>query len=286
MDFRCFVHVYIILVVVLNTCFGLPGKRKLCVEYRISHGHKIANFLGVSHHDSESGCLLQCCRFPKCTAYNYMQNGTCQLLPRIRACSEPEKLGGSFFVHLADCRGDIVWQIDHPNMNASKQCLLWHRTPGGGVICPPEILRGPDNKFCAGLVAEKGLYLSGWYTNGKFRVISEYGTRLYCKAGYFLQVQPNCLHMWQDYTVGDTIPEHAVQASVWKDGTPLYIVAARFWKWYMGYYLPSAKRSFVLADGIESPTHVKILIMKWFSHWWILQVSSFLSFIKKPIVNK
>ena len=252
----------VIMAVGLEIILGRSDKRKLCVEYRVSNGHRNENFLGVSHYKSASRCLQQCCRFPLCSAYNYLQNGTCQLLPRTGNCNAPEKLEGSSYVNLRDCRGDIVWQVNRPDIKTSKQCIIWHRPLGGSVICFSEILRAPDNKYCAGVGANKGLYLPGWYENGKFRVVSEQSTKLICKAGYFLQVTPNCSSMWQDYTVGDPIPGQAVQISVWKDGTPLYMVAVRIGFWYVGYYLPSAKRTFVLVRQVESPTNVKMLIMK------------------------
>ena len=261
MAFKYFVYVYIILSVALKAVAGISSKRKLCVEYRTSGGHRNANFLAVSHYESESKCLQQCCRLPRCTAYNYIQNGTCQLLPSIGACNAPEKLPGSSYVHLGDCRGETVWQVGHTEMK-EKPCLIWHSPVVDSDICPPEILRGADNKYCAGLGVNKGLYLPGWYQKGKFRAVSEAGIKLFCPGGYFLQVRPNCSSSWQDYTVGDPVPAQAEQVSVWKDGSPLYMVTKRFGFWYFGYYLPSEKRTFMVIRQVESPTNVKILILQ------------------------
>ena len=221
LGFGYFVYVYIILAVALRTMSGKLHKRKLCVEYRISQDKKKADFLWVGHYTHESGCLQRCCRHSKCSAYNYLQSGTCQLLPAIRDRNEPEKLGGSSYVQLADCTADIVWQVDHNGMKASRPCLIWHRPLGGKVICPPEMLKGPDNRYCAGVGLNKGLYLPGWYDIGQFRLISDKVAPLWCEDGYFLQVRPNCSSLWQNYTVGDPIPEQAAQIRVWKDGTPV-----------------------------------------------------------------
>ena len=176
-----------------------------------------------------------------------MQIGTCKLLPGIHTCHVPDELEGSFFVHLTDCNGDVAWQVDHPDINANKKCLTWHRPLHDSVICPPDVLRTPNNKVCAGVGANKGLYLPGWYDTGKFRVISAEGTILRCTDGYFLEVKPDFPVLWQDYTIADPIPGQAVQISVWKDGTPLCLVAARFTtRWLIGYYLTTAKRTFFL----------------------------------------
>ena len=263
MGFGHFVYIYIILAVVSQKALGITSTRKLCMEFRICHSHRNADFLGVTHHKCESGCLRQCGRLRDCSAYNYLQNGTCQLLPRPDNCHAPEELKGSSYVHLADCNGDLAWQVDHPYMNANKQCLTWHRPLRDSATCPSEMLREPDNTFCAGVVASKGLYLPGWYVNGKFRVISAKGTNIWCENGYFLRVSPNCSSTWQDYTAGDPIPGQAVPVSVWKDGTPLFMVAARFMRgWRTGYYLTTVKRTFLLIKDFKSPTNVKILIVQ------------------------
>ena len=112
MSFGHFVSVFIILSAAMKTIWGLSGKRKLCVEDRISGGHSNADSLGVSLYKTESGCLRQRCHLPKCSAYNYQQNGTCQLLPRTGgACDTPGELEGSSFVYLTGCNGEVLGKL-------------------------------------------------------------------------------------------------------------------------------------------------------------------------------
>ena len=265
MELRSFVLGCIVLIVGLKATHAMFAKRKMCVEYRISNSHRNASFLGVIHDKSESGCLQQCGRRPECNAYNYLRKGACQLLRRTGDCHEPDELDGSLFVHLADCSGGKVWQVDSSDRNINAQCLIWHRSFQNSVNCPQEILRGPGKISCAGVGVNKGLYLPCWFNNGKFRMISENGAPLRCDGnggGYLLQVRPNCSSTWQDYTVGDPIPAHAAQVGVWKDGNPLYMVAARIGAGRIGYYLPSAKRTFILKYITQSPESVLMLIIK------------------------
>ena len=120
---------------------------------------------------------------------------------------------------------------------------------------------------CWAAVAEnKGLHLPCCYKNGKFRIVSEDGTALRCigdGSRYILHVRPNCSIMWQDYTIGDPIPAKAAQVSVWKDFSPLYMVAAKFGLLKIGYYSPAAKRIFILARTPRNPSNVQILIINW-----------------------
>ena len=98
--------------------------------------------------------------------------------------------------------------------------------------CPAEMLRSLDNNTCAGVGARKGLYLPGWYDSGVFRIVAEEEEQIACRnygAGYLIQVKTECTSMWQPYNVGDPIPDKALQIGVWKDGTPLYMVAKLQW---------------------------------------------------------
>ena len=248
MYLRVYVIVHIIgaLVLELKTIewIFVKGRYVWNIAYQIVI--QMLTFL-ITHDKSESECLQQCVRRRKYSAYNHLQNGTCQLLQRTGACQNPDELEGSSFVHLADCRGDIDWQVYHPDRNVNTRCMSWQRPQYGNLICPPGILRGPDNGYCVGVAANRGLYLPCWFQNAKYRLVSEDGKPRRCKgngAGCLLCVRPNCSDTWQDYTVGDPVPWHAVSVNDWKNGSPLYIVAARFPQgWRIGYYLLSAKQT-------------------------------------------
>ena len=70
--------------------------------------------------------------------------------------------------------------------------------------------------------------------------------------------------VWQDYNVGDPIPQNAVQVSVWRDGTPLYGVD--FFHnggYYIGYYLPTIRKVYIMAGEVFSPTIVEMLVRNW-----------------------
>ena len=260
MDFPNLLFKYIALIVELKKIQWVVVKRKICVEYRMSNSRMRAKFLGIIHDKPESGCLQQCSRLHSCSAYNYLKNGTCQLLSRTDGCHVPYGIEGSFFVNLADCSGDIVWQAGNPDGNFNTQCLSRHSPLYGNVT-------GLRIGKCWAAVAEnKGLHLPCCYKNGKFRIVSEDGTALRCigdGSRYILHVRPNCSIMWQDYTIGDPIPAKAAQVSVWKDFSPLYMVAAKFGLWKIGYYSPAAKRIFILARTPRNPSNVQILIINW-----------------------
>ena len=266
MEFVFFVYVCIIWAVALKTISGLTATRKLCVEYRVSNSRRGPTFLGIVHHTHESGCLRQCGRLSECSADNYLNNDTCQLLSPSGDCNAPDELEGSSYIHLADCRGDIPRHADSLSRTADTQCLIWHRPLDDSVICPQSILKSPDNTTCAAVGARKGLYLPCWYKDGTFRMVSEEVESLKCNnfgAGLLVQVKPGCAAKWQPYNVENSVPEKVVKISVWKYGSPLYMVAAKFSRWRIGYYSPSAKRSFILHQIPRHPGKVRILIIKW-----------------------
>ena len=180
MEFDFFVYSCVIWTEALKTITGLAATRKLCVEYRVSNSRMEATFLGIVHHAHKSVCLRQCGWLPKCSAYNYLKNGTCQLMSPTGDCNAPDELEGSSYIHLADCKGDIQRHADSLSKIVDTQCLICHRPQDDSVICTQAILKSPDNTTCTAIGARKGLYLPCWYKDGTFRMVSEEVESLKC----------------------------------------------------------------------------------------------------------
>ena len=63
----------------------------------------------------------------------------------------------------------------------------------------------------------------------------------------------------------DPVPPNAIQISVWRDGSPLYCVEYLygFGGFYIGYYIPTMEKVYIMAGRVLSSTHVKILVLNW-----------------------
>ena len=200
---------------------------------------------------------MQCAHNPICGAYNWISNsGTCELLPVHGQCEkETQENDDSTFVHLADCREVVPWVVPRRNWSADSVCLKWRRVDAfsGMYSCYEDILISPSDKACASIIPNKGMYLPGWYVNGRpFRTVAEDVKPLQCYghgAGCLLHVSPDCPTEWVWYNVGERVPTNAEQVSTWKDGTPLYFVTSpdHTGFWHIWYLLPSLSRTFILA---------------------------------------
>ena len=244
-------------------CWSLSIKTsKRCVEYRIANSRWNYKVLSVINSVVYVECLMQCARRPFCKAINFdTRTGTCEFLPGIWGCSDIRAEDGFTFVQLGDCSGRMPFDVGRRNWSAGATCLAWEAHEATeSAICPPGVLRAPSGPLCPALIPHKGLYLPGWYQK-HYRIVTEQGTKQQCvHTGYLLRVAPECPTKWQNYTVGDLVPPQAIQVSSWKDGTPLYFVAASFNNiWYSGYYLPSVQRSFIVKGTVWSPKFVRIL---------------------------
>ena len=200
-------------------------------------------------------------------AYNMHQNNTCELVPQAGSCNETKEQEGSIFVHLSECRDEVPWAVGRRNWTEHSPCISWipFEALYRGRNCPPEVFRSPNGWACVTISAHKGMYLPGFYSPlAQFRIIDEDSKPVWCYgyAGYGLVVAPECRTAWLPYTVGNPIPPKALQVSTWKDGEPIYIVGTLLLRTaYIGYYLPSANRTFILKGGLHSPNQVDILAL-------------------------
>ena len=261
----CIVFVPTILYVVSSRLLINTSKR--CVEYRVPNSRWNDTVLRVILSVGYSECLMQCTRHQNCSAINFRSGtGTCELLPGIGDCTETRAEERSTFVHFGYCSGRVPWVAERRNWSSGNTCLTWEpHDATRSTRCPGDVLRGPDPQYCAALAPHKGLYLPGWYqSRGGFRMVTELGapnTCLGARAGYLLRVATECPTDWQDYLVTDPVPLQAVQVSSWKDGTAIYFVSAPFMKReYLGYYIPSVQRSFIMSNRAQNPISVRILV--------------------------
>ena len=242
-------------------------KRRLCIEYVVEDARHNFSILAAFENVTGAECLKRCARHTDCYAYNFLRTrGTCEILRGVGACGEiTGRFDGSKYVHLGACKRQQPWLIGVKNWTTGASCQMWHRHMAlSGERCPAGMVTDPDGRACVALIPNKGLYLPGWYA-GIYRVITEDAEPMWCHGyGYILRVVPECPVSWQSYTVGDPIPSAAVTASIWKDGTPLYIVRKYInTNWYIGYMLSSVPRSYIRAGVAYSPTDVHILVYIW-----------------------
>ena len=259
------IYVFSLLDLFLHVSFGNTSttKSKRCVEYRQQEGRRKQTILGIVMNTTEKDCFIQCVRNQHCKAYNIWHgNGTCELLPKFRKCGEIEKQNGCTFVHLGDCNKGVPWYTVRRDWGAESTCLRWQYFDYISE-CPSAYKRAPAEDYCVALIAYRGLYLPGWYREGdKFGSVTPDEGLAYCRSGYLLQVASICSVVWREYTVGDLVPERAVVGGIWKDGSPLYIVADYIQNtWAIGYYRPSVQRSFIMIYAeIYNPQNMKILL--------------------------
>ena len=263
LNFRMKSMVYAAILVCMKLIQATANKRKMCVEYQVQNSRRHGVILDVIEKVEESECLQRCARIPECMGYNlWREEAKCELVPSLFKCRETGEHNGSKFVQLGSCEGETPWVATR--RNHSEDCLIWeHRNADMGVgVCPEGALRAPNDGTCASITTNRGLYLPSWYADGDiFRAIKEPGKVIYCsRSGYVLIERPTCPVTWQSYSAGDPIPTEAVGVCTWKDGTPLYLVAALLSnKHITGYYLPSEKQTFFYRNGIKSPLQVKML---------------------------
>ena len=239
-------------------------KKRLCVEYQIQNSRWSGAILDIIHNVDGPQCLLKCVDNPKCMAYNlWRENGTCELVRKLKNCAETVEHNGWTFVRLGSCLGRVPWAVGRFNSSAETSCLVWERrdiVPRGGATCPVNALFSPNTPDrCATVFPDKGLYLPGWYRDGTLvRLVTGHGGAVICKgSGYMLAERLECPVMWQKYTAGDPIPNAAVPLGAWKDGTPLYLVRAGE---YFGYYQPSVQTNFIHSGSTASPLEVDMLV--------------------------
>ena len=245
-----------------SSVMSVITKRRLCLSYRMESSHGDHNITSRTVAHGESWCMRKCIRHPDCWAFNYFQNGTCEFLPVLGDCDEPHSQAGSTFVHLSTCTGEMP--INHTRNWTSDACLTWipHNK---GLPKPRGMLMGTDGKLCLSLVHFHGLYIPGWFRRGIFRLVRQDQEIQKCPAGYVAKLASGCTITWQNYTAGQPVPQNALQISVWRDGTPLYAVEflRRNTYYYIGYYLPTAQRVFIMASRVINPVHVRMLVLNW-----------------------
>ena len=206
--------------------------------------------------------MVNCVRHADCWAFNYINNGTCELLPALGECEEARTETGSTFAHLSVYNKERPRELIPRNWTM-YECLIWlpHNKDSP---CPPVTLLSTSYNYCLSLAPFYNLYMPGWFhsPNG-FRFVTEVQTTKKCPDGYVVQVDPRCTATWQDYTVGDPIPLNAVQVSEWRDGTPLYAVEYEKGSggYYIGYYLPTVQTVYIMAGSVISPTDVRMLVI-------------------------
>ena len=240
-------------------------KRQLCVEYIAENSRSNKTALATFNKKTESECLHQCAHHPDCSTYNFLQElGTCEIFLGLKAFGETAgSHDGSKFVHLGFCKSKVPWVVAGRDLTAGASCQIWlYQATSSKANCPGGMVTNPDGWACVALIALKGLYLPGWY-HGKYTVITDEAEPHRCAGyGYILRNVPECPVTWQPFNVGNPLPPRAVQGSIWKDGTPLYIVAGKADRWFIGYLLPSVPRPFIMRGMRElfSPLNVRILV--------------------------
>ena len=242
-------------------------KRRLCISYHISSTRADYNIFHVTTASTKYTCLTKCVRRTDCWAFNYFENNTCELLPVLSQCEEPRSQAGSTFTHLTLCKGETPLELLPRNWSADP-CLVWI-PQSANFNCPGDVLRGSDAKYCLSLAPYLNLYMPGWFkTPNGFRFVREDQRLQRCPNGYVVKHAVGCSTGWQNYVVGDPVPTNAIQVSVWRDGTPLYSVEYRHGAggYYIGYYLPSIQKVFIMASRLLTPTQVNILVLNWLEY--------------------
>ena len=249
----------------VTSVMSIISKRRLCLSYRMESSRGDHSIFHKSVAPGEHWCMMKCIRHPNCWAFNYFQNGTCDLLPVLGDCDEPHSQAGSIFGHLSTCKGEMPmdltrnWTLD--------ACLTW-TSHNKDLPCPEGVLMATDGKFCLSLAPYHGLYIPGWFKSPSFRLIGENQKTMKCPAGYVVEIAAGCNATWQSYTVGDPVPPNAPQISVWRDGTPLYVVEYRRpinGRYHFGYYLPTVQRVYIMAGSVLSPVHVRMMVLNWYA---------------------
>ena len=273
MGLKNFMLFYASILPLIESNDAAATKRQLCVEYVVENSRSNKTALATFNNMIESECLRRCAHHSDCNAYNLQDGGICEILPGLETCTETNGHVGSKFVHLGSCNLQVPWVVADRDLTA-EACPKWHHQATLSTnICPAGMAKNPDGWACVALIPFKGLYLPGWYY-GKYRFITDEAEPRRCTGyGYILRNVTECPVSWKPYTVGNPLPSKAVEASIWKDGTPLYFVTGKTgFHWYIGYLLPSVPRTFITKGMVEpfSPINVRILVYIWPFWCWEL----------------
>ena len=242
------------------------NKRKLCLSQRLSSSRADYSILNTTVAFGENQCMINCARNADCWAFNFFTNGTCELLTALGNCGEARPQTGSVFVQLSACEGANPQEFIPRNWT-KDDCLIWiplnKESP-----CPPGVLMSSSNEFCLSLAPHHNLYMPGWfYFPNAFRFArDDKRSPQKCPDGYVVKEAPGCTATWQGYIPGDPIPPNAAQVSVWRDGTPLYAVEHLrdiAGDDFIGYYLPTDQKTYIMMGEIFNPTEVRILVLNW-----------------------
>ena len=260
---------FIILLHLGTLGYTCTNRTKLCVEFRVQNSRWNHDILGVRENNSESGCLRQCARHPKCRAYNLWRNGTCEMVRGMGDCKETEGQERCIYVHLGECTGRVPWDVGRRNWSADVPCLTWQRH-NAGTVCPTRALRSRNQSLsCAAVIPHKGLYLLGRYVKSRdFRTVSENTQPMWqCgDHGYIPRAAAGCPTAWQIYNVSDNLPNGAARLSSWTDGSPVYLVSVKVGPAArkIGYYVASRRKAFVLGvRKLLTPTSMFMLVYVW-----------------------
>ena len=249
------------------------NKRRLCLSYRLGSSRADYGILDTTVASDEHRCMMNCVRHPDCWAFNFINNGTCELLPTLGECEETLTQTESVFIHLSTCDGENPQEL-MPRNWTTDECLMWipHSI---GSPCPPGVLKSSTNNNCFSLTPNYNLYMPGWFAPDLgFRFVTEDQRTKRCPEGYVVKVAPGCTVTWQGYSVGDPIPANATQVSVWRDGTPLYAVERHISSgggYFIGYYLPTVQTVYIMAGRVFNPTNVRILVVNWYPYWYVIK---------------
>ena len=253
-----------IIYVYASSVISSISKRRLCLSYRTESTRGDYTILHSTVVRGEHWCTIKCTRHPHCWAFNFLYDGTCELLPVQGDCEEPRSQPNSTFVHLSTCEGRTPVELSPRNWT-ENDCLTW-LPHNKDLPCPPGVLRSSSRNYCLSLTPWNGLYIPGWFESPLgFRLVTEDLQTQRCPEGFVVKSVVGCATTWQNYVAGDAIPPNAVQVSVWRDGTPLYSVECylSLGGYHIGYYLPTTQRVYIMAGRVFSPTHVKMLVLNW-----------------------
>ena len=100
------------------------SKRCLCLSYRTASTWGDYTILHSTVAHREHWCMIKCIHHPHCWAFNFLYDGTCELLPTLGDCEEPRSQPNSTFVHLSTCKGRTPVELPPRNWTENT-CLTW-----------------------------------------------------------------------------------------------------------------------------------------------------------------
>ena len=138
-----------IIYVYASSVISDMSKRRLCLSYQMEATRGDYTILHSTVVRGEHWCMIKCIRHPHCWAFNFLYDGTCELLPTRGDCKEPRSQPNSTFVHLSKCDGETPVELSPRNWTANA-CLTW-LPHNKDLPCPPGVLKSSSRHYCLSL---------------------------------------------------------------------------------------------------------------------------------------